>query len=107
MTTSVCPLEVCTATGEPPIVTVWPGFTVVASPMTKSLPDGFGLTTTFDGPTDIVTIGELLAFVSTSCAGGLLIGKEGTVSQPVAVISTMGEHPRQGIVIEKLGSGTS
>jgi hypothetical protein len=107
----MCPLEVCTAIGEPATVTVWPSFTVVESPMTKSPPDGSGLTITFDGPTESVAIGiaagELLAFVSTSCAGETLTGNDGAVPQPVAVISTTGEHPRQGSVIVKSGSGIS
>ena len=73
--------------------------------------EGFGLTTTFDGPalsvrTGVVTEG-LFDFVSCSWAGGILTGKEGTVSHPVAVISIAGEQPRQGDVDVKFGSEIS
>lgn len=70
MMTLVCPPEVCTAMGVPPTVMVWPGFTVVESPMIKFPPDGTGFTTTFDWPAGTVAIGVTtggeFAFVSAS-----------------------------------------
>ena len=109
---SVFPLDVCTAMGVFPVVMVCPGLTVGPSPMMTPPPfEGLGLTTTFEWPALIVTIGrgagELSPLVSCSCAGGILIGIVGTVSQPVAVISRAGEHPRQGSVMLKFGSGIS
>jgi hypothetical protein len=95
-TTSTLPAEVWMAIGVPSKVIVWPGVTVVESPITKFPPDGTWLISIFEGPADIrVLIGS--TEVSCTSSGGLS-------SQPVAVISTIGEQPRHGLVALKFGS---
>lgn len=69
---------------------------MVESPMTKLPPVGSWLMIMFDGPAVMVALNGSAEVLCCSSAG--------LSSQPVAEISTTGEHPLQGRVALKFGS---